>query len=137
MPAELDGRTRAILEALAYPGADLLGALLRFGTAIERELILATGAPQATVNRRLRRFEELSVVERLDPGRPQTPGRRWRIRHPEHVRRILLTVAELAERTAQDEAAIRAELIERLQPAERKVHQLRRGGRSAQRLLAR
>jgi hypothetical protein len=128
MPADLDGRTRAIFAALAYPGADLLAALFRLDAATERELIVAIGAVQATVNRRLHELEELSVVERRDPGRAHAPNRRWSLRHPETVRRTLLAASELAERSAQDEAAVRAEAIKRLQPTPAKVRGLQ--GRS-------
>jgi hypothetical protein len=128
MPAELDGRTRAILDALARPGADLVYALLALDAATERELTAATRATQATANRRLRHLEELLVVERQGSGRAHAPNRRWRLRDPRAVRGLLLAAAELAEEGAKRELEIRREALDRLQPPDAKIRELRDGG---------
>jgi DNA-binding transcriptional ArsR family regulator len=126
MPAELDGRTRAILDALAWPGADLLYALLLTDGATEGELIVVTGASQATANRRLARLEELGIVERPRPRQSRTPNRRWRLRHPETVRRMLVNAVDLAERGAHEEASARRHLLDRLRPVGGSLRELRR-----------
>ncbi|HEX4806848.1 MAG TPA: hypothetical protein VFU94_13190 [Conexibacter sp.] len=126
MPADLDGGTRAIIDALARPGADLLYALLMRDAATERELTKDAAASQATANRRLRRLEELMIVQRQGPDRAHAPNRRWRLRHPEAVRQLLFAATTLADEAARSGAEVRRTTLDRLQPPTTKLHQLRR-----------
>lgn len=120
----MDARTASLLDALRPPGAAFLVMLLD-GSATEAALLSAvTRTTQATANRRLRKLEEVGLVER-EQGKAKAPGRRWTLRHPAEVEELLKAAVGLSAAVAERERLEREQLKRRLKRSRAKRQGLR------------
>jgi DNA-binding transcriptional ArsR family regulator len=102
----VDLRTTKLLDALGHPGAAIVTELLQ-GEATEAVISTAVGGPQATVHRRLRRFEDLGLVTR-PPGAWRSPNRVYSLVVPDEIGELLRSAIAVSAALAEREDAARA-----------------------------
>jgi DNA-binding HxlR family transcriptional regulator len=112
----MDVRTTLLLDALAHPGASILLILCEQQATEAQLLVDVPTTTQATTNRRLAELERLGLIER-DAGKPQAPGRPWRLVHSDATEQLLRAAMALSDAQAEAEGHQRQAARRRLNKA--------------------
>jgi predicted transcriptional regulator len=101
----MDTRTSQLLDALDPLAADLLLALLERPRS-EKELVLAVGASQPTVHRRLNGLAHVGVIDQSTTEGQR--GQPWRVAAVDETKRVIAAMFDLTDTLEASDRQVRA-----------------------------